>query len=55
MACTGKIITTIWLLGDTTFLQPNGGDHECTRPTPIQLAILLAHSNSQCCVQLIQE
>ena len=24
------IITTTWLLGDTTFLQPKGSGHECT-------------------------
>ena len=46
MACIANHNTT-WLLGDTTFLQPNGSSHECTRPTPIQLATLLA--SNQCC------
>ena len=31
------ITTTTWLLKDAKFLQPKGGGHECTRPTPIQL------------------
>ena len=36
------IITTTWLLGDTTF-------YNSTRPTPIQFATLLANNNKQCC------
>ena len=35
------IITTTWLLGDTTFLQPNEGGHVLYRPTPIQLTTML--------------
>jgi len=33
------LYNTTSLLGDTTFLQPNGGGHECTS---IQLGALLA-------------
>jgi len=42
------LIITIyhWLLRYTTFLQPNGGGHECTRPTSIQLATMLAHKTT---------
>ena len=38
MVCTA----TTWLLGDSTFLQYNGGGHECTTPTPNQLRTVLA-------------
>ena len=42
------IITTTWLLGDTTFLSKGGG-HECTRPTPIQLATVVSSQQHAVC------
>ena len=37
MACTANH-NYHWLLRYTTFLQRNGGGHECTRPTPIRVS-----------------
>jgi len=44
MACIVLIIMTIWLLGDTIFLQPNGNGYEMLKHTLLRLTALTNHS-----------